>query len=136
MSQRTSNGNSWPKSEIAIVGLGKIARDQHVPSLRSSDAFELVGAASPHGKLDGVPNFPDIEMLLRAMPEVTAVALCTTPQVRYDIARFALQQGRHVLLEKPPGVTVSEVLQLADLAKQRNVTLFAAWHSRHARRCR
>jgi D-galactose 1-dehydrogenase len=119
--------------KIAIVGLGKIARDQHVPSLHSSEAFELVAVASPHGKLDGVPNFSDIQALLRAMPEVKAVALCTTPQVRYDIARFALQQGRHVLLEKPPGVTVSEVLQLADIAKQRGVTLFASWHSRHAR---
>src|ERR1700722_16286424 len=121
------------KIKIAIIGMGKIARDQHIPSLRSSDAFQLVAVASPHGKLDGVPNFSDIETLLGAMPEVTAVALCTTPQVRYDIARFALQQGRHVLLEKPPGVTVSEVLQLADLAKQRRVTLFASWHSRHAR---
>jgi D-galactose 1-dehydrogenase len=121
------------KIKIAIVGLGKIARDQHVPSLHSSEAFELVAVASPHGKLDGVPNFSDIETLLSAMPDVKAVALCTTPQVRYDIARFALQQGRHVLLEKPPGVTVSEVLQLADLAKQRGVSLFASWHSRHAR---
>jgi D-galactose 1-dehydrogenase len=121
------------KIKIAIVGLGKIARDQHVPSLRSSDEFELTAVASPRGQLDGVPNFPDIQTLLRAMPEVTAVALCTTPQVRYDIARCALLQGRHVLLEKPPGVTVSEVLQLADLAKQRRVTLFASWHSRHAR---
>jgi len=121
------------KIKIAIIGLGKIARDQHIPSLNSSDAFELAAVASPHGKLDGIPSFSDIETLLRAMPEVTAVALCTTPQVRYDIARFALLQGRHVLLEKPPGVTVSEVLALADLAKQRRVTLFAGWHSRHAR---
>src|ERR1700690_4275694 len=118
--------------KIAIVGLGKIARDQHVPSLHSSEAFELVAVASPHGKLDGVSNFSDIQALLRAMPEVTAVALCTTPQVRYDIARYALQHGRHVLLEKPPGVTVSEVLALADLAKQKGATLLASWHSRHA----
>jgi D-galactose 1-dehydrogenase len=119
--------------KIAIVGLGKIARDQHVPSLNSSDAFELIAVASPHGKLDGVPNFGDIETLLQATPEVAAVAICTTPQVRYQIARCALQHGRHVLLEKPPGVTVSEVLALADLAKQRGVALLASWHSRHAR---
>ena len=43
--------------KIAIVGMGKIARDQHVPSLRANPDFELVAAASPHGKLDGVPNF-------------------------------------------------------------------------------
>ena len=120
------------KIKLAIVGFGKIARDQHVPSLHASDAFELVAIASPRGKLDGVPNFGDIETLLRTMPEVTAVALCTTPQVRYDIAHFALQQGRHVLLEKPPAVTVSEVQALADLAKLSGVTLFASWHSRHA----
>ena len=77
--------------KIAVVGLGKIARDQHIPTLNSGDAFELIAVASPHGKLDGVPSFSDIEAMLRATPDVEAVALCTTPQVRYDIAHFALQ---------------------------------------------
>jgi D-galactose 1-dehydrogenase len=120
------------KIKIAIVGLGKIARDQHIPSLAASDAFELIAVASPHSKLDGVPSFADIASLLEAVPEVSAIALCTTPQVRYDVARYALLRGRHVLLEKPPGVTVSEVLALAALAKRMDVALFASWHSRHA----
>jgi D-galactose 1-dehydrogenase len=119
--------------KIAIVGLGKIARDQHIPSISASGAFELIGVASPHNKLDGVPSFGDIETLLQAVPDVAAVALCTTPQVRYEVARYALEHGRHVLLEKPPGATVSEVLALVDLAKQKGVGLFASWHSRHAR---
>jgi D-galactose 1-dehydrogenase len=121
------------KIKIAIVGLGKIARDQHVPSLQASDAFELIAVASPHHQLDGMPGFGDLPALLHAVPEVEAVALCTTPQVRYELARYALEHGRHVLLEKPPGVTVSEVLALVDVAKQRGVGLFASWHSRHAR---
>jgi D-galactose 1-dehydrogenase len=121
------------KIKIAIVGLGKIARDQHIPSLHSSDSFELAGVASPHHRLDGVPSFGDIESLLREVPGIEAVALCTTPQVRYDIAHFALAQRRHVLLEKPPGVTVSEVRALADFARAQGVVLFASWHSRHAR---
>ena len=119
--------------KIAIVGLGKIARDQHIPSLESSDAFELVAVASPHHQLDGLPSFADMETLLHAVPDVSAFALCTTPQVRYELARYALRHGRHVLLEKPPGVAVSEVLGLVDLAKQQGVALFASWHSRHAR---
>jgi D-galactose 1-dehydrogenase len=118
--------------KMAIVGLGKIARDQHIPTLAASDAFELIAVASPHGTLDGVPSFPDIETLLEEVPDVAAIASCTTPQVRYDIARYALLRRRHVLLEKPPGVTVSEVQALADLAKRMGVTLFASWHSRHA----
>jgi D-galactose 1-dehydrogenase len=121
------------KIRIAIVGLGKIARDQHIPSLLLSDAFELIAVASPHHQLDGMPSFGDLPALLQAVPEVEAVALCTTPQVRYELARYALERGRHVLLEKPPGVTVSEVLALVDLARQQGVGLFASWHSRHAR---
>jgi D-galactose 1-dehydrogenase len=120
------------KTRIAIVGLGKIARDQHIPAIAASDAFELVGVASPHNKLDGVPSYGDMETLLDSVPDIAAVALCTTPQVRYAAARIALQRGVHVLLEKPPGVTVSEVLALAALAEKNNAALFASWHARHA----
>ncbi len=118
--------------KTAIVGLGKIARDQHIPSIAASDAFELIAVASPHHTLDGVPCFKNIEELLKAVPDVAAVALCTTPQVRYELARRALEQGCHVLLEKPPGATISEVQALIELAEQKGVTLFASWHSRFA----
>ena len=118
--------------KLAIVGLGKIARDQHIPACTASDDFELVAAASPQSTLDGVASFPTIAELLEAVPDVTAVALCTPPQVRYETARYALEHGRHVLLEKPPGVTVGEIQDLAELARSQRVTLFAAWHARHA----
>ncbi len=120
------------KIKIAIVGLGKIARDQHVPSIVASEDFELIAVASPHHSLDGVPSFTSIEALLQAVPGVEAVALCTTPQVRFDIARYALQRGKHVLLEKPPGVTVSEVHALIEIARRNDAILFASWHSRFA----
>lgn len=118
--------------KLAIVGLGKIARDQHLPSLAANPDYQLVAVASPNNRLDGVPSYPNIETLLREQPEVEAVSLCTTPQVRYDIARYALEQNRHVLLEKPPGATLNEVTALMDLAQQRRLALFATWHSREA----
>lgn len=121
------------KTKIAIVGFGKIARDQHVPALAASDTFELAAIASPASRMDGLPWYADLGALLRDMPGVAAVALCTTPQVRYATARSALAAGRHVLLEKPPGITVSEVLSLVELARANGVALFASWHSRHAR---
>jgi D-galactose 1-dehydrogenase len=120
------------KIRLAIVGLGKIARDQNLPALAASDAFELVGVASPHNSLDNVPSFKDLESLLGAVKNIEAVSLCTTPQVRFDIARLALERGLHVLLEKPPGATVSEVIALNAQAIDKKVTLFASWHSRHA----
>lgn len=120
------------KIRIALVGVGKIARDQHVPALAANESFELVAAASPNHKLDGLANFPDVEALLTALPDLDAVAICTPPQIRYDIARYALERGRHVLLEKPPGATLNEVFALVELAQLQGVALFATWHSREA----
>jgi L-arabinose 1- dehydrogenase len=118
---------------VGIVGLGKIARDQHVPALAANGAFRLLAGASPHSRVEGLACYGDIETLLDEVPSITAVALCTTPQARFEVAQYALSQRRHVLLEKPPGMTVSEVLALARLAQEQRVTLFASWHSRHGR---
>ncbi len=116
---------------IAIIGLGKIARDQHLPSIRASTAFELVAVASPHSRLDTLPSYDSLELLLQAHPDVQAVALCMPPQARAAIARVALRRGCHVLLEKPPGTSIAEVEELSALADERRQTLFASWHSRH-----
>ena len=120
-----------PVINIGLVGLGKIARDQHMPALAASGAFRLLAGASPHSRLEGMPCYPDTQTMLAEVPSITAVALCTTPQARYEAARYALVHHRHVLLEKPPGMTVSEVLALVELARERGLTLFASWHSRY-----
>ncbi len=117
---------------IGIVGVGKIVRDQHLPALAADPDYRLVAAASRHGKVDGIPNFPSIEAMLDAVPERDAVSLCMPPQFRHDAARAALEAGKHVFLEKPPGATVSEVEALKALADAKGVSLFASWHSRYA----
>lgn len=115
---------------IAVVGVGKIARDQHLPSIHNNPGYRLVAAASRHGSVDGVANFTSIEEMLEAMPEIEAVSLCMPPRVRFDAAHKALSAGKHVFLEKPPGATLSEVAILKALAEEKNVTLFTSWHSR------
>ena len=118
--------------KIAIVGFGKIARDQHVPAIQAVPGIELVAIASPHGGLPGIPWYATLEALLARERDVEAVALCTPPQVRRQQAALALAAGRHVLLEKPPGATVSELRGLVETAHRAGLTLFAAWHSRFA----
>ncbi len=117
---------------VAVVGLGKIAHDQHLPSIRNSADFELVAAASPAGRAIGVPNFDSIEAMLGAGIRIDAVVLCQPPQFRFHAAALALRAGTHVLLEKPPGATTLEVDQLETLAKECGRTLYTAWHSRLA----
>ncbi|PZO64559.1 MAG: galactose 1-dehydrogenase, partial [Pelagerythrobacter marensis] len=119
-------------TRIAIVGMGKIARDQHVPEIAASPAFTLAATVDPVARLEGVEGYGDLDALLAARPDVTAVALCTPPQVRFALARAALMAGRDVLLEKPPGVTVAEVQTLERLAAARGRVLFTAWHSQFA----
>ncbi|WP_157016442.1 Gfo/Idh/MocA family protein [Mesorhizobium xinjiangense] len=118
--------------KIAIAGVGKIARDQHIPSIAKSPAFDLAATVSRHASVEGVDHFETMETFLAARPDVSTVALCVPPQVRFEMARAALEAGRHVLLEKPPGATVAEVHTLAGLATERGLTLFATWHSRFA----
>ncbi|WP_442681326.1 Gfo/Idh/MocA family protein [Sphingomonas sp. ASY06-1R] len=117
---------------IGLVGLGKIAQDQHVPVLRASPDFELVAIASRNQSLDGCASFETIEQLLASEDAPDAIALCQPPQVRFDAARQALEAGKHVFLEKPPGATLSEVEALKRIAQRHGVTLFASWHSRYA----
>ena len=118
--------------KIGLVGIGKIARDQHLPSLSRSSDFELVAAASRNAGVDGIANFTSTGEMLAAMPEIAAVSLCMPPQARHEAATEALISGKHVMLEKPPGATLSEVEHLAGLAASNGVSLFATWHSRHA----
>jgi D-galactose 1-dehydrogenase len=118
---------------IAIVGMGKIAHDQHLPAIFGNDAFQLAATVSSRGDAaGGVPLFRTQSELLASGPEIDAVALCTPPQVRYALAQEAIAAGKHVFLEKPPGATLAEVAVLDQYATSAGVTLFASWHSRYA----
>jgi D-galactose 1-dehydrogenase len=118
---------------IAVVGMGKIARDQHLPAIAGDTAFSLAATVSPHDQgVEGIPHLTSLDDLLSNGPAVDAVALCTPPQVRYDLATAALKRGVHVFLEKPPGATLAEVDALQARADKVGASLFAAWHSRFA----
>ncbi|MGI4730274.1 MAG: Gfo/Idh/MocA family protein [Janthinobacterium lividum] len=117
---------------LALVGAGKIARDQHLPAIAGDPRFELVATVDPAGGVDGAPRFADLATLIANGPDVQAVALCTPPAVRHLLAAAAIEAGLHVLLEKPPATTLSQADDLAVRAQRRGVTAFAAWHSREA----
>lgn len=118
--------------KIALIGIGKIARDQHIPALAASDDFDLTAAVSRNGEVEGIQNFSDFNEMLKTCPDISVVSLCMPPVPRFEFARLALEAGRHVMLEKPPGATLAEVHALEALARTQNRTLYATWHSREA----
>ena len=120
------------KTKVALVGIGKIALDQHVPAIAASPDWELAATVSRKGQVEGVEAFTDFATFLAARPDVSVVSLCLPPVPRFDYAEAALKAGRHVMLEKPPGATLAEVHELQALAAARGLALYATWHSRMA----
>ncbi|NMN06687.1 MULTISPECIES: Gfo/Idh/MocA family oxidoreductase [unclassified Novosphingobium] len=124
---------SQPSIRLGLVGLGKIACDQHLPAIAGNSRFELVAVADPVHRLDGVRGYAGLaEMLAGEAGSLDAVALCTPPAVRVSLAREAIAAGLDVLLEKPPAAAPTQAEALAQLATRAGVTLYAAWHSRES----
>jgi D-galactose 1-dehydrogenase len=120
--------------KLGVIGLGKIAQDQHLPVIRANPAFDLMAVSSQRGvPVEGVPHaFTSWQEMLR-LPELEAVAICTPPLPRHEIACAALKAGKHVLLEKPPAATLSELADLERLAADAAGTVFTTWHSQYNR---
>lgn len=116
---------------LGLVGIGKIAKDQHLPAIAADHRFRLAATASRHGRVEGIDGYNDIGEMVSAC-RLEAVSLCTPPAGRYEQALTAIEAGLHVMLEKPPTVTLSHVEALAEAARKAGVTLFATWHSREA----
>jgi D-galactose 1-dehydrogenase len=118
-------------TRIALVGIGKIARDQHIPTIAVSPDFEFVAAVTGHQPPEGVPGFRTIGEMMEAV-QVDAISICTPPRGRLALVSEALEHGLDVMIEKPPAATLSEAEAFAALARQAGQVLYATWHSREA----
>ncbi len=56
-------------------------------------------------------------------PSIDAVAIATPVSTHYDLALRALQEGKHVLVEKPLASNTEQVQRLMELAQKRNLVL-------------
>jgi D-galactose 1-dehydrogenase len=120
------------KQKIAVIGIGKIAQDQHLPVIDKSPDFELAAVVSTRGVGHrDVPVFKTPAAFYKAMPEVKLVAICTPPGVRHAYVREAIDAGKDVLLEKPPTPTITEFEDLVAYGEKKGRILFQTWHSRY-----
>ncbi len=70
-------------------------------------------------------NYPGIEVVSDGVSvvddsRVDAVVIATPVGLHFEIARRALQQGKHVLLEKPMTASAAEASELIELASQKD----------------
>ncbi len=118
--------------KIGLIGLGKIAVDQHIPAIAAHPGLELVAGCSPHARPPGVRAYSTYAEMIAAHADIEAVAICTPPQIRHRVAAEVIASGRHVFLEKPPAATLGEAEAIRRLADAKGVTVLASWHSRFA----
>ena len=115
---------------VAVAGLG-FGEKVHLPALEANQDLEAVAIWHPRReRLDqacaesGLKGYDNWDALL-ADPVVDAVIVATPPGPRFDLARAALQAGKHVLLEKPIALHADEAMELQRLAlrQQRSVAV-------------
>ncbi|MGV8855119.1 MAG: Gfo/Idh/MocA family protein [Devosia sp.] len=120
------------RRKIAVIGVGKIAQDQHLPVIDNSQDFELAATVSTRGLAhNGLPVFKSPAELYAAMPEIAVVSICTPPGIRHQYVREALDAGKDVMMEKPPTTTISELDDLIAHARRLDRVLYQTWHSQY-----
>ena len=88
-----------------LVGLGKIARDQHLPAIAMTEGIELVAVASRNAQAEGVNNYPDLDAML-AKTGGSGLVSQHEPRMR-------------CIRRRPHGTTV-QTRRKPDRAKERN----------------
>jgi predicted dehydrogenase len=115
--------------KVAIVGCGKIA-DAHVSQIQYLKGCEIVGVCDREALMarqlsERFPvkrYFTDLaELLDDACPDV--VHITTPPQSHFDIARFCLERGCHIYVEKPFTLNARQAERLVKLAEEKGLKL-------------
>ena len=75
-----------------------------------------------HSRYPSIRTTQDFRELIED-PSIDAVAIATPVSTHYDLALRALQEGKHVLVEKPLASNTEQVQHLMDLAQKRNLVL-------------
>ncbi len=126
------------KVGVAVVGVGFVGGQAHVPSFKKIEGSELValGATSekrvrPLAEALGVKYYLDYDALL-SDSKVSAVALAVPTPSHYDLAIRAILKGKHVLCEMPLAPKLELVRELQRAADEHDVILMPVLQFRFA----
>ncbi len=128
------------KLRIGIVGLGRVASKTHIPVLRSLDNAEVVAGAEKNSEraervksLFGLHNVYDDYEEMYASENLDGVYICLPNFLHKHACKKALENGLHVLCEKPMGVSVEEAEEITVLAEDKGLVLMPGYKKRYAK---
>ena len=125
----TLKSNSTEKLSVGVIGCGywgpKLARN-----FQELEGSEVVSACDTRpDRLESIArNYPNLRLyrdhreLIRD-PAVAAVVVATPASTHFEIAREALQEGKHALVEKPLTSNSRDARELVELALKKRLVL-------------
>jgi predicted dehydrogenase len=124
-----------------LVGAGDIAKKRVAPALAGIPGSEITAVCDPRedaavelaGMFDVKRVYSDIEFALKDAP-ADAVYLATPVGLHAEQAIAALQSGRHVLIEKPLGLTSAECARVVEAAERSDTRAACAYFRRFSPR--
>ena len=124
----------------ALIGVGHVARNGHLPGWKGRLEATLVAAADarPDGREAFLAAFPEArwygsaEELLSAEGSLDFVDVCTPPWLHVPVSRAALEAGCHVLCEKPLALSAEDLPALGALARRKGRALVTVHNWKHA----
>jgi len=118
--------------KTAVVGFGLAGRVFHAPFVNAVPGLELTYIVQRTGS-EAAQAYPAARVL-RSFEQALAsdarlIVVGTPNETHFDLAKQALEAGKHVVVDKPVAATSEEVLTLARLAAGANL-VFAPFHNR------
>lgn len=126
------------KLKFGVVGTGNIFRTAHLQPLLEHDEVEIIALCDINKpkaeKLAAEHRIPyvfsDYEQMLKELPELDVIDICTPNLYHSKVAIAALNAGCHVFCEKPDAVSPAEAQRMADAARQSGKLLMAMRNNR------
>ncbi|MHC4509956.1 MAG: Gfo/Idh/MocA family protein [Planctomycetota bacterium] len=115
------------KIKVGVIGAGFIG-PAHVEALRRLGKVEVVALAEcsediakSKAVLLGIDrHYGDYKELL-ADKQIQSVHICSPNHLHYEMAKAALEAGKHVICEKPLAISVTEAQELVELAGKKGL---------------
>jgi len=126
------------KVGVAIVGVGFVGGQAHVPSFKKAEGSELIALCArterrvkPLAEKYEVKYYLDYDELLKD-PKLDAVVVSVPTPLHYENAKKAIEKGKHVLCEMPIAPTIQQTRELQKYAQKAGVILMPVLNFRFA----
>lgn len=120
---------------LGVIGLGTIFVQQKKALDNLKEEYHVTAVCdTDHDKLNLYAEFPVADCVEDFLqnPQMEAVLIATPPATHYHLAMQCMLAGKHVLLEKPAVLSMNELEQLYQTAKEQHVLLHIAYHAAFA----